>query len=107
LLHLRENSWQEIVALCGYGYVACLLFGALMNIYFWPFGGAGPLGWQPGLSFAETLQRYWAYYVVQSLAWDALRAISTAVLIALLGRPLLRLLRRFRSRFFWNAVELG
>jgi energy-coupling factor transport system substrate-specific component len=107
LLRLPANSWREIGALCGYSYVACMLFGALMNIYFWPFGGAGPLGWQPGLSFTQTLQRYWAYYLAQSLAWDALRAVSTTTLIALLGKPLLRLLRRFRSRFFWNEVELA
>ena len=107
LLRLPENSWQEIVALCAYSYVACMLFGALMNIYFWPFGGAGALGWQPGLSFTQTLQRYWAFYVVQSLAWDALRAVSTTVLVAVLGRPLLRLLRRFRQRFFWQEVEFA
>jgi len=107
LVRLPENSWQEIVALCAYSYVACMLFGALMNIYFWPFGGAGALGWQPGLSFTQTLQRYWAFYVVQSLAWDALRAVSTTVLVALLGKPLLRLLRRFRARFFWQEVELA
>ncbi len=107
LLRLPERSWQEVAALCGYSYVACMLFGALMNLYFWPFGGAGPLGWQPELGLTETVQRYWAFYVVQSLAWDALRAVSTTVLVAMLGKPLLRLLRRFRQRFFWQEVEFA
>jgi energy-coupling factor transport system substrate-specific component len=76
-----------------------------MNIYFWPFQtGDSGLAWQPGLSFTETLQRYWTFYVLSgSLAWDALRALSTAGLILALGRPLLRELRRFYARFFWLA----
>jgi energy-coupling factor transport system substrate-specific component len=105
LLRLPAGSWREIAALCSYSYVACMLFGGLMNLYFWPFLGAGPLGWQPGLSLIPTLQRYWAYYVISSLAWDALRAMSTTAIIVLLGRPLLRVLRRFRARFFWSDEE--
>jgi energy-coupling factor transport system substrate-specific component len=107
-LGLPASSWRELAALCGYSYVACMLFGALMNLYSWPFLGANALGWQPELSFAQTLQRYWTFYVVSgSLAWDALRAISTLAIMAVLGRPLLRVLRRFRARFFWNDVELA
>ena len=103
LLRLPAGSWREVIALVSYSYLVCMLFGALMNLYFWPFTGAGALGWQPGLSLVETTQRYWAFYVISgSLAWDALRAISTAAIILLLGKPLLRLLRRFRSRFFWT-----
>lgn len=107
VLRLPPGSWREIVALGCYSYVACMLFGALMNLYSWPFAGAGPLGWQPGLLLTETLQHYWAFYVVQSLAWDALRAVSTTALIAVLGKPLLRLLRRFRTRFFWHEVDFA
>ncbi len=75
-----------------------------MNLYFWPFlSGESGIGWQPGLSLLQTVQRYWAFYVLSgSLAWDSLRAVSTAVLLLVLGRPLLRLLRRFRARFFWH-----
>lgn len=104
-LRLPAGSWREVVAIACYGYVACFCFGALMNLYFWPFlvDGSG-VSWQPGLAIGETAQRYWAFYVLRgSLAWDALRALSTTGLIVLLGRPLLRELRRFRSRFFWLA----
>jgi len=41
---------------------------------------------------------------VTSLAWDAVRAIGNAILIALLGRTVLKELRRFRDRF-WFTVE--
>lgn len=106
---LRAGSWMELCALAAYGYIACMLFGALMNIYFWPFqAGDSGLSWQPGLSLAEVAARYWAFYVLSgSLAWDALRATFTAGLILLLGRPLLRELRRFHARFFWLATDVA
>lgn len=108
-LHVRSGSWLEVAGLAAYGYVAGMLFGVLMNIYFWPFqAGASGVAWQSGLSPVATIQRYWAFYVLSgSLAWDALRAISTAGLILLLGRPLLRELRRFYTRFFWLASDDG
>jgi energy-coupling factor transport system substrate-specific component len=104
-LRLRAGGWLEIGALIVYSYIGCMLFGALMNIYSWPFQvGESGISWQPGLSLLETTRRYWAFYVLTgSLAWDALRALSTAALIAALGRPLLRELRRFHARFFWLA----
>lgn len=104
LLRLSPGGWLEVLMLAAYAYGACMLFGALMNLYTWPLGaGQSGLAWQPGLSFGQTGSRYWAFYVLSgSLAWDALRAISTSLLILLLGRPLLRELRRFYARFFWT-----
>lgn len=105
LLRLPHGSKREVAALTIYGYLAGLLYGALMNIYFWPFqAGDSQLSWQPGLSLGQILQRYWTFYILSgSLAWDVLRAISTAGLILVLGQPLLRELRRFYTRFFWLA----
>lgn len=104
-LRFPEHSWREVIALAIYSYVACMLFGTLMNMYSWPFlSAAGGLSWEPGLSLLESVRRYWSYYVISgSLAWDALRSISTTALILFLGRPLLRELRRFHARFFWQA----
>jgi energy-coupling factor transport system substrate-specific component len=102
-LGLRLGAWGEILLLAAYGYVGGMLFGALMNIYSWPFSlGMGGLGWQPGISLTETLQRYWLFYVTTSLTWDTLRGCFTAAFILLLGRPLLRELQRFRRRFVWT-----
>ncbi len=105
-LRLRPGSWREVIALTIYGYVAAMLFGALMNLYFWPFvTGMGGASWEPGLSLTHAAQRYWAFYVLSgSLAWDALRAVSTGGFLLALGRPLLRELRRFHDRFFWTAA---
>ena len=55
---------------------------------------------------AATARRYLAFYVLTSLWWDLWRAGGNTVLILLLGRPLLRVLRRFERvlRFERNAV---
>lgn len=104
---LRPGGSAEIGLLCAYGYGWGLLFGALINVWFWPFTGAGVLYWEPGLGVGETLRRYWAFYVTTSLAWDSLRAIGNVVFIGVLGRPVLKELRRFQSRFHFEVVEAG
>jgi energy-coupling factor transport system substrate-specific component len=99
----RVRPWVEIGLLALYGYVGGMLFGALMNIYSWPFAGSmSGIGWQPGLGLDETLRRYWLFYVATSLTWDTLRGCFTAAFILLLGKPLLRELRRFQQRFVWS-----
>lgn len=98
----------EIVALVVYGWASGLVFGALVNLWFWPFlGGRADISWVPGLGASEAALRYWRFYVVTSLAWDSARAIVNALLIASLGRPVIRLLVRFRSRLFvrWSPAD--
>jgi energy-coupling factor transport system substrate-specific component len=108
---LGPGGWAELALLCAYGYVWGLLFGALMNLWSWPLiaaapaEGAGALSWEPGLGLAETLRRYWAFYVATSLAWDSLRAIGNVVLIGALGRVVLKELRRFQRRFHFEVAE--
>ena len=102
-LGARLAGWAEIGLLAAYGYIGGTLFGALMNVYSWPFGlSMGGLGWQPGLPLSETVRRYWVFYVTSSLTWDTLRGCFTAGFILILGNPLLRELRRFRRRFVWS-----
>jgi energy-coupling factor transport system substrate-specific component len=96
---LRPGSWAELGLLAAYGYLWGLLFGALMNLWFWPFSPPGTLSWSPGMGLAETLRRYGAFYALTSFAWDSLRAIGNAILILALGGPVLKELRRFRARF--------
>ena len=62
----------EVVVLAAYGWVWGFVYGAIMNLWFWPFTrDGGQLSWAPGLSLAETLHHYWSFYVATSLAWDA------------------------------------
>ncbi len=102
---LRPGGWAEIGLLAGFGYLWGFLFGALMNLWFWPFAPPGELGWTPGSGVVATLRQYAIFYAVTSLAWDAVRAFGNAVLIALLGRLVLKELRRFRNRFWFTVVE--
>lgn len=96
---LRPGSWGELLLLAAYGYAWGLLFGAMMNLWFWPFSPPGSLAWAPGMGLGETLRRYGAFYLLTSFAWDSARAIGNAALILALGRPVLKELRRFRARF--------
>jgi energy-coupling factor transport system substrate-specific component len=89
----------EVVVLAAYGWVWGFVYGAIMNLWFWPFvRDGGQLSWAPGLSLAETLHHYWSFYVATSLAWDAASALTNAVLILLTGVVLMRTLRRFAHR---------
>jgi energy-coupling factor transport system substrate-specific component len=95
----RLGPRQEIGALAVFGWGWGFVYGAIMNLWFWPFvRDGGPLSWRPGMSAGETLHHYWSFYVATSLGWDAAAALTNAVLIAITGLALLRALRRFAHR---------
>jgi energy-coupling factor transport system substrate-specific component len=77
-----------------------LLYGVVMNLWFWPFVvGSADLYWTPGIGVSEIVRRYAAFYVATSLVWDAVRLVGNVALMLAFGGPLLRLLRRFAQRF--------
>jgi energy-coupling factor transport system substrate-specific component len=89
----RAERWL----LAGYGLAAGMLYGAAMNLWFWPFlGAAAPAGadFVPGAGAAVNLGHYAVFYVTTSLAWDLPRGLLTAALTLAASRPLLRALRR-------------
>ncbi|MFN8017499.1 MAG: ECF transporter S component [Acidimicrobiales bacterium] len=90
--------WPEVLLLAAYGWAWGFLFGAILNLWFWPFQRGGALDWEPGMSVAETFRRYWAFYVATSLAWDAAGAFANAVIIVIVGKPLMGTLRRYAGR---------
>ncbi len=98
-LHGRR---AELAMLGAWGLVSGLIFGAIMNLWFWPFINV-PSGtdmyWAPGVSLIEGLKRYAVFYSLTSLWWDAMRAGGNVVLLVLLGGPLIGTLRRFQRRF--------
>jgi energy-coupling factor transport system substrate-specific component len=102
----------ERAVLAGYGALVGFLFGALMNLYSWPFAAPGSeieqsLYWIPGLSLAATAERYWRFYLTTSLVHDAARAISTAALLYFAGPPIVRLMRRYRLQVSWRETQAG
>jgi len=96
------SRWRpslEVGTLALYGWVWAFVYGAVMNLWFWPFfRDGGALSWQPGYSLVQTLQHYWSFYIATSFAWDAAGALANAVLILATGIPILRSLRRFAPR---------
>jgi len=103
LLPRRSPVWLLAVVGAIWGWA----YGALTNLYFWPYAlGAPDISWSPGLPAAEILARYGRYYLVTSLAWDTMRAAGNFVLLLMLGRPLVRVLQRFQRRatVVWEAA---
>lgn len=88
---------REIMWLISYGVIASYLFGALMNLWFWPFG-VGPetsISYLPTGSLPDNLGRFGIYTLVTStLTWDTVRALTTGIGLALIGVPALKALRR-------------
>lgn len=98
------HRWRrgEVVVLALWGLVWGFLFGALMNIWFWPYvfqAQQAEMYWQPGMGLRDTLQRYAVFYGATSLWWDLGRAAGNGLLTWLFGASILKLLRRFQKRF--------
>jgi energy-coupling factor transport system substrate-specific component len=99
-MHRRPRL--EVAVLTSWGIAWGMAFGFVMNLWFWPYvfdPTQASLYWAPGTGALEVLRRYLAFYALTSAWWDVGRAAGNALLIALFGRPVLRLLRRFGARF--------
>ncbi|MFN0147128.1 MAG: ECF transporter S component [Dehalococcoidia bacterium] len=80
-----------------------LLYGAITNLWSWPFWVGGPdLTYQAGIGLAEAVRRYWNFYLFTSFGWDLMRSVCNAVVLGLIGGPMLKALLRFRQRFAWE-----
>jgi energy-coupling factor transport system substrate-specific component len=93
----RVTARAERWLLTAYGLVAGLAYGAVMNLWFWPFLGASApsgAGFAPGAGAGTNLHHYAVFYLATSLAWDLPRGVLTAGLTFVAARPLLRALRR-------------
>ncbi|MHB8684106.1 MAG: ECF transporter S component [Dehalococcoidia bacterium] len=95
----RHRRVEMAVLLC-FGAAWGFAFGALMNLWFWPYVATGDsTSWRPGLGLVATMRHYWAFYLLTSAGWDAWGAIANVALLAIAGRPILSVLVRFRERF--------
>jgi energy-coupling factor transport system substrate-specific component len=97
--------------LAGYGVVVGFGYGAVMNLWFWPFmGGSAPsgMGFVPDAGLAVNLGHYAAFYLTTSLAWDLPRGLLTGALVFAASGSLLRALRRsVRKARFDVPVEFA
>jgi len=98
----------ETLALGIFGLLWGFLYGAIMNLWQWPFiMGVQRQSWSVGLGFAETIRHYLAYYLVTSMIWDTIAAIGNLFLILVFGAATLKALRRFKKRFVFNYIPEG
>jgi energy-coupling factor transport system substrate-specific component len=89
----------EVLLLAGYSAVVSLVFGMVMNLWFWPFASYGPeVSYVAGDSVLANAGRYALFYVTTSLPWDIGRAALCLVVVLLAGSALLRALRRASRR---------
>ena len=103
----QASGRTERAILAGYGLVVGLLFGLLMNLWFWPFlasGAPAGMGFVPGDPVAANLSRYGTFYLATSLGWDLPRGVLTAALVMVAGRPVLASLRRGTRRAAFGVM---
>ena len=106
LLPRKPTGRAEIVMLAAYGAVSALLFGFLMNIWYWPYA----IGLDTQVSFVagdpvlSNLGRFFIYSITSStLGWDIGRAITNVVAIIVLGPTILHVLGRSVRRAAFGA----
>ncbi len=100
LLPGRLRGRTEIAVLAAYGAVASIVFGFLLNAWFWPYFADSGIGFAfvPGDPAVANLGRLLLFSLTTSLGYDLPRALLTTALIAVAGGPLLRALRRAAQR---------
>jgi energy-coupling factor transport system substrate-specific component len=105
LLPRRPRGRGEVALLVGYGALAAFAFGLAMNLSFWPFqlGTGSALSFVPGDPVDANVHRFLLYSAATSLGWDLGRAVTTAVGLAVLGRPVVAALRRTSARAVFGS----
>ena len=105
LLPHPESNRLKLAMLVLFAFGWGLLYGGILNLYFWPFvagesltasGEAGDL--------RDTVASYGAFYLATSFVWDIFRATGNVVLIIALGIPTIRAMSRFRDRFQFELL---
>jgi energy-coupling factor transport system substrate-specific component len=96
----RARGRAELLLLASYAAVSSLLYGALLNLSFWPFalGGGTQLSFDAAQGTLDNLHSFALFTAATSLGWDVGRAVTTVVLVLLAGPAVLAALRRASRR---------
>ncbi|MFF2651970.1 ECF transporter S component [Streptomyces sp. NPDC058045] len=106
----RLRGRAEVALLAGYGCLAALAYGTVMNLSGWPFMNtlASGIAYDPDAPLSGNLLRFLAYCLATSLGWDLGRAAVTVALTTFLGPAVLKALRRAtRHAAFEAPVNFG
>jgi energy-coupling factor transport system substrate-specific component len=95
----------ELAMLAGYAAVSAVVYGTLLNLWFWPFGAgtSSSFSFVPGAGLVHNLHSFIFFDLTTSLGFDLSRAVTNAALVLLLGRPVLAALRRASRRAAFDA----
>ena len=101
----RARGRAELGLLAGYGALASLLYGLLLNLSFWPFtlGERTQLSFDAAAGTLDNLHAFVLFTLATSLGFDVGRAVTTVVLILLTGPAVLAALRRAARRAAFDA----
>lgn len=96
----RARGGCEIALLACWGFVSAFAYGWLMDFAFWPFGlgTSTQFSFDPAAGPWRNLHVFVLYNMVTSMGWNLGRALTSVVLIVLLGPGLLHILRRAARR---------
>ncbi len=101
----RAKGRAELVLLAGYAAGSAVLYGTLLNLWFWPFGAgtSTSFSFAPGAGSLANLHNFIFFDLTTSLGFDISRALTNATLVLLLGHPVLAALRRASRRAAFDA----
>ncbi len=99
----RAPGRRELALLSSYAAAACVAYGFLLNLWFWPFltsdsGFPQGLSYVAGAPVVENLHHWLLFSLTTSLGYDIPRAALTVTLVLVAGRPVLVALRRASRR---------
>jgi energy-coupling factor transport system substrate-specific component len=101
----RCSGRAELLVLAAYAVVSGLAYGMLLNLWFWPFASYGPeVSYAPSASIAVNIHHYAVFWVTTSLGWDIPRGVLNALLVMVIGGPVLAALRRAARRAAFDVA---
>jgi len=107
LLFSKVRGRSEVLILTAYSLVTGFAIGWLLNLWFWPVSTSGlaGIGYDPSITGFDLVMRWVSFSLVTSLSFDIPRALLTAVLVALVAAPVLRVTRRATRQISVLAPE--
>lgn len=96
----------EIAIVAGYGAISSLVYGLLLNLWFWPFAQGLPdaIAYTPGAESGANTVAWLRFSLLTSLGFDLPRAALTALIIIAAGPVLLVALRRVSRKAAFHAA---
>ncbi len=88
---LRLHGRTEIIVLVVFGFIWGWLYGVIINLWFWVYF-VQPL----------TLVTY-LLTLLNAVIWDGSHAVANALFLWIFGARVIRILERFKKRFYWKA----